>query len=292
MKKIYLIGLTIMCFAVGNLAWQITHQKQSSLHNTIAVQTSNTTATDVLVQINDDSITKSDIDIEYEILTSPLESSNDMTFIPDQQDTREENVKHLRNKILNSLIEQKLLYNFIENDRHYNSSYEKLYASCMENAEDGKQALLEQLSQEYSLEESQGAISRLNKRLCQRKVTENYIQTVIYKSMTVSPEEIAAYFRQHPGEFTLPTQVEVSQIVLANEYKARRIYHKLNRRNFSAMAIKHSITPESATGGNLKAFSIGEVPRFFNVAFSMKVGQISDIIKSAYGFHILYKEKT
>ena len=109
--------------------------------------------------------------------------------------------------------------------------------------------------------------------------------------MTVSPEEIAAYFRQHPGEFTLPTQVEVSQIVLANEYKARRIYHKLNRRNFSAMAIKHSITPESATGGNLKAFSIGEVPRFFNVAFSMKVGQISDIIKSAYGFHILLLRK-
>ena len=117
MKKIYLIGLTIICFAVGNLAWQVTHQKQSSLHNTIAVQTSNTTATDVLVQINDDSITKSDIDIEYEILTSPLESSNDMTFIPDQQDTREENVKHLRNKILDSLIEQKLLYNFIENEK-------------------------------------------------------------------------------------------------------------------------------------------------------------------------------
>lgn len=244
----------------------------------------------MLVDIDGEAITKSDIDLEYTLLTSGLENSENLTFIPDQFDHQTQNLRQLRDKILDSLIEQKLLYKFIEKDRNFMIDPETMSSSCKEKTVKLPPEIEGFAKKQVMESEQMGAdlqIKRLARRLCQRKITQRYIERVVYRSISVSSKEAQLYLQKHPEKLLYPTQVEVSQIVLPNEHSARKIRVKVTRRNFADMAKKHSITPESINGGNLKPFSAGEMPRFFNAAFSMKVGQISDIIKSAYGFHIL-----
>ncbi len=61
------------------------------------------------------------------------------------------------------------------------------------------------------------------------------------------------------------------------------------RRDFAALAQKHSQDESNAkTGGDLDLFGRGRmVPEFDTVAFAMEAGQISDVVKTEYGFHII-----
>src|SRR5690606_5900003 len=84
-----------------------------------------------------------------------------------------------------------------------------------------------------------------------------------------------------------PEQVKIRQIVTADEATAKRVSYTTTVNNFSDMAKAHSIAPEGASGGHLGPFSKQTMPAFFEAAFAMKRGQISTVLKSNYGYHIM-----
>jgi len=76
-------------------------------------------------------------------------------------------------------------------------------------------------------------------------------------------------------------------VVLADEPTAKRVRAQITGRNFAELARRFSITPEAANGGLLGPFGKGSLPGVFDVAFTMRKGTISPILKSHFGFHII-----
>jgi peptidyl-prolyl cis-trans isomerase D len=123
----------------------------------------------------------------------------------------------------------------------------------------------------------------------------------------VTPEDLRAYYDQHRDQYRVPEQVRVSHILIKTPLPGpdgkvdekgvaeaqRRVEDLLQQlRNGAKMedlAKKYSEDPGSAKqGGSLGWIGRGQtVAEFEKVAFSLPKGQISDLVKSSYGFHII-----
>jgi parvulin-like peptidyl-prolyl isomerase len=108
--------------------------------------------------------------------------------------------------------------------------------------------------------------------------------------VTVPETEIDQYFRAHRNKFDRPEQVHVKHILLADEPQARLVLAKLRRGEpFDDLARQYSKDPGSRErGGDLGFVSRGQlVPEFEQVAFTLQPKQISDIVKTQYGYHLI-----
>mgnify|MGYP001469339263 FL=1 len=128
------------------------------------------------------------------------------------------------------------------------------------------------------------------------------MQTQLTSSIKVTPVEVKdAYDLLSDTEIpTMPTQVEVAQIVIkpniTNEQKDKiraklnsfreRVY---NGEDFKMLATLYSDDPGSASkGGELGFVNRGDlVPEFERAAFRLKKGEISEVIESQFGYHIV-----
>jgi parvulin-like peptidyl-prolyl isomerase len=80
----------------------------------------------------------------------------------------------------------------------------------------------------------------------------------------------------------------------AAEELASKVLQEVNAKgaDFAALAQKYSDCPSAAKGGDLGLFARGMmVPRFEQIAFSLGVGQISDLVETKFGFHIIQRTK-
>ena len=117
--------------------------------------------------------------------------------------------------------------------------------------------------------------------------------------VTVTPQDIESYYNANVQQFRTPEQVRASHILLKTEGKDEAAVRKQAEdilkqakapgADFAALAKKYSEDEGSKTnGGDLDYFSKGRmVPEFEQAAFSMQPGQVSDLVKSQFGFHII-----
>jgi foldase protein PrsA len=121
----------------------------------------------------------------------------------------------------------------------------------------------------------------------QAKVTEN---------VKVSNAAAQKYYDQNKSAFTQPKTREVRHILVNSKSLAQQIYNKLqNGADFAALAKKYSKdTGSAAQGGKICVAHGGSsgpcqqtVPPFDKAAFSLKTNQISQPVKSVYGWHII-----
>jgi peptidyl-prolyl cis-trans isomerase D len=116
----------------------------------------------------------------------------------------------------------------------------------------------------------------------------------------LSDADLKQYYGQHVGEYHVSDRVKVSHIlfktegktpeeVVAIEKKAREVLGQLKAGgDFADLAKKNSEDSSAPNGGDLGWIVRGQtVKEFETAAFSMKPGQISDLIKTTYGFHII-----
>ena len=128
------------------------------------------------------------------------------------------------------------------------------------------------------------------------------MQTQLTSSIKVTPAEVKdAYALLSDAEIpTMPTQVEVAQIVIKPEIttlQKDKIREKLNSfrdrvyngEDFKMLATLYSDDPGSATrGGELGFVNRGDlVPEFERAAFRLKEGEISEVVESQFGYHIV-----
>ncbi|MCQ2960428.1 MAG: peptidylprolyl isomerase [Bacteroidales bacterium] len=128
------------------------------------------------------------------------------------------------------------------------------------------------------------------------------VQNSIVGDVEVSPNDIRMFFLQNQDSMPeIPTRYEFAQIVLkptlsTEEDKALRKkiedirQRAINGENFSKLAILYSDDTESAKMGGLLGdyLSRGElVPEFAAVAFRLKEGEISRVVKTDFGYHII-----
>jgi parvulin-like peptidyl-prolyl isomerase len=78
-------------------------------------------------------------------------------------------------------------------------------------------------------------------------------------------------------------------ILVKTEQEAKALYDQLNKgANFSKLAMEKSLCPSGKKGGDLGIFGRGKMVREFeNAAFALQKGQMSQPVKTEFGWHII-----
>jgi peptidyl-prolyl cis-trans isomerase C len=114
-------------------------------------------------------------------------------------------------------------------------------------------------------------------------------QEVSRKIKDVSDAELKSYYDEHLKEFQQPKQVKARHILVKEQKQAEEVRQKLLKgEDFATLAKKYSIGPSKNRGGDLGFFSRERmVKEFSDVAFSLKPKEISPVVKTKFGYHII-----
>lgn len=138
-------------------------------------------------------------------------------------------------------------------------------------------------------------MGELRNRLRHQLTVERLFAKEVYSRVAVTDQEIAAWIAAHPEAVAeRPERVRASQIVVRTEEEAKDLLARLRAgASFAELAMKHSLSPDARVGGDLGWFARGEMPPPFDeVCFQLPPGRLSDVVESAYGFHVfLVQEK-
>ncbi|MBP2025959.1 peptidylprolyl isomerase [Peptoniphilus stercorisuis] len=115
---------------------------------------------------------------------------------------------------------------------------------------------------------------------------DNYYKGKV-KELEPSEEDIKKYYEEHKNEFFT---AKASHILVEDEKTAKEIKKELDKgANFEKLAKEKSIEPAAKeSGGNLGEFPNDAMDKDFSTAIAnMKAGEISDPVKTQYGYHII-----
>ncbi|SHG92511.1 peptidyl-prolyl cis-trans isomerase C [Anaerosphaera aminiphila DSM 21120] len=123
---------------------------------------------------------------------------------------------------------------------------------------------------------------------------KTYALGKLLEGIEVSEEEIEEFYNTNVESFNTPKSVNASHILVEIEDLAKEILEKIkNDENFEELAVEFSTCPSKEKGGNLGTFYPGQmVPEFDQAVFSMGVDEISDVVKTQFGFHIIKVNET
>ena len=110
-------------------------------------------------------------------------------------------------------------------------------------------------------------------------------------------DEVTAFYEAHKQEYVEPHQVLCQHILVKGSNdaaldKIKEIRERIvnDKADFAEEAKKHSDCPSGAQGGSLGWFGRGMmVPEFDKAAFEMKKGEVSGVVTTEFGYHIIYK---
>lgn len=109
----------------------------------------------------------------------------------------------------------------------------------------------------------------------------------IMKDLEVTEKETEKYFEEYEEDLVV---VKASHILVKTEEEGKAILERLNSgEDFAKVAEEASIDQASATqGGDLGYFAKGQmIAEFENAAFALNVGEVSDLVKTEVGYHII-----
>ena len=118
------------------------------------------------------------------------------------------------------------------------------------------------------------------------------IEKLMQEDIEISEDEVKAYYEENKANYDQPEQVEVSHILVEDKDEANDLLKKIKAgKDFAKLAKENSTDPGSAeNGGELGYISKGEmVEEFEKAAFALKDNEVSDVVKSQYGYHIIKK---
>ncbi|MGI6605232.1 MAG: peptidylprolyl isomerase [bacterium] len=153
-----------------------------------------------------------------------------------------------------------------------------------------------------SLESRFGDKAKLDEALKKAKITLDDVREVVDRNLklqelynkvtaevTVTPEDVSLYYEEHKAEMELPEQVRASHILVDEEKLALELRDRLEKgEDFAALAKEYSTDGSAAGGGDLGYFSRGRmVQEFEDAAFTTPVGEISPVVKTEFGYHII-----
>lgn len=204
-------------------------------------------------------------------------------------------------QILENLLFQKLLLNQAQidstevSDSQVEQSMDQRIRYYV--AQFGSQEKLEKFYDKTILE-----IKDEMRELVKDQMLSETIQQEITQNTNITPSDVKSFFRKIPKD-SLPlinTEYEIGQIVkkppisvsekLIVKEKLNTFRQRiLNDESFSTLAILYSEDPGSAkTGGEVGLSKKGELyPEFEAVAFNLKKSEVSEIVETEAGFHIL-----
>jgi peptidyl-prolyl cis-trans isomerase C len=159
---------------------------------------------------------------------------------------------------------------------------------------------------ETALSQQGMSVADLRAKLSDSVRINHLMETKVPSGPGVSDEEIKAFYKANEEKFVEPEMVKASHILVrvdpgadtATREAARKKSEALLKRlrggeDFSEVAKANSDDPSvSENGGSLGFFARQQmVPQFSDAAFALKPGELSDVVESPVGFHIIRAEE-
>ena len=202
----------------------------------------------------------------------------------------------LKNKVLENLIDQELLYQdanstgLTVSDDAVNAQFETVKSQFPDDAT-YKKALE---AQNITEEEIKADIGKT-------LLVENYINNKYKSSVKIDDADVLKFYQDNSQYFTQPEQVRASHILIKVDPDAedsvkkdamdriKAIKVRLNNgEEFSDLARELSEGPSNTNGGDLGAFGHGQMVKpFEDAVFSMNVGDVSDVVETQFGYHLI-----
>jgi peptidyl-prolyl cis-trans isomerase SurA len=262
-----------------------------------------TVVEDIVARVNDQIITRSDLQRAKEATLGDLKqkspSSADKDFADKQKD------------VLRDLIDQQLLVQRgkdmgITGDTELIKRLDDIRKSMnLENMDD-----LEKAAQAQGV-----SYEDFKKNMRNDIITQHVIGQEVGRKMVIPPSELTKYYEDHKAEFARPEQVYLAEILVSTappappadsktpaptpvedparvpvaEAKAKELLDSIQKgTKFEDVAKKSSDGPTAAEGGAIGAFKRGALAKELeDKVFNMKVGDASDVIRTKQGFIIL-----
>ncbi|TAH24737.1 MAG: peptidylprolyl isomerase [Cytophagales bacterium] len=230
-----------------------------------------------------------------------LKSELELTFLQFMASAQGQNPEMVKCKVLESLVMNKLLAAKAEID-----SVTVDREQVERELTDRMNYFIQSIGSERKLEEYYGKTIDQLKADLKKQVKEQLLikkmQRSIVDKVKVTPAEVKKYFNAIPKD-SLPyfsTEVEIGQILKApiptkqDKLEVRQKLEELKAKiqageDFCALATRYSEDPGSAANcGELGFFPKGSlVPEYEGVAYKLKPGELSSIIETEYGFHLI-----
>ena len=239
----------------------------------------------VLVKIDDKAVTQADLDSEISQIRQMMKNRGGSSQQFDAM------LKNIKPQILEGLIVRKLIARECER--------EKIAVTPEETAKE-VETFQSTLPKKITLDDflKQNGISR---ETFERDVGE---QVKIEKLLKITPptdQEIKAYYEENKKNYDIPETVSARHILIAvdaaddaakkdaKKKKAEDLRKQLEKgADFAKLAEENSDCPSKAKGGSLGEFPRGNmVPAFEQAAFSLKTNEISGVVETEFGFHII-----
>jgi len=215
---------------------------------------------------------------------------------PAWKDLREDYRKELTSKALAQLIGDELLY-------------QKALASGGAAPQAEIQAEFDKVAKTYPNDatlNTELANRGMDRSLLMREIGRNlvvdrYIAENIRKKLTVTPAELSDYYAKNPDQFKHPDMIRTSHILISVAEGATAEQENLSRQraesllqrakkgeDFAKLAKEYSMDPSASQGGDIGLTENGELePEYETAAGKLKVGEISPVVRTGYGFHII-----
>lgn len=126
-----------------------------------------------------------------------------------------------------------------------------------------------------------------------QKIKVDYIELSlgsVAKDIEVNDDELFNFYEDEKERFTTEEERKAQHILVESKQQADQIITQLNSGiDFAKLAEKHSQdTGSKDAGGDLGFFTLGVMmPEFEDKVFSMKVNEISDPVKTEFGYHVI-----
>ena len=241
---------------------------------------------EIVAKVNDDIITKSDLETEEQGLLQELYRRHSGSELDAQ-------VAEAKKELLRRLIDKRVL---IQRATHL-FDVTKMQDYYLEMFKD-QQNIKSDKELEKLLAGQDMTMADLKKRLVEEFSPQQVVHVEVSERIAVSDKDERAYYDAHTAEFEVPAEATVREIVLkatdadraAKRAQAEAVRARLIEpgADFAAIAAEVSDAGTKKAGGLLGTVKKGDLAApLESEAFSLPVGAISPVIEADYGFHIL-----
>ncbi len=250
---------------------------------------------ELVARVNGHGITRTEFDVLVQSNVEQYERQSNQPFPEEQR-------MPLQQQVLEGLITRTVLEMEIESLGLSVSQerYERTMAEFKSQFPD-ENAYRQALAQQGFTEE------RFENELRRQLSIENLITTQALEGLSLEEAELREFYQDNPEYFQRPEQITARHIILTTQNAEDEAERNVIRariddireriqagEDFAEMAREYSEDGSASQGGRLGTFGRGQmVPEFEEVAFSLEVGELSTVVETRFGYHLVQvTEKT